>query len=130
MQARRTIALAMLAGFGVVAFLAQAFCAQVSRPAYFVAVFDAGSEQDVRNTNHPSLDPGTFQQFGGRYVIHSPRTTPFDGQPPARIVVIEFDSMEKLQAWRASKAFKSLYDPHKAGEVRSFAVEGLAQGAD
>ena len=130
MQARYTMVLAMIASFGFVAFLAQAPYAQTTRPAYFVAVFDAASEQEIRETDHPSLAPATFQQFGGRYVIQSPRTIPFDGQPLVRIVVIEFGSMEKLQAWHASKAFRSLYDPYKAAKVRAFAVEGFAQSAD
>ncbi len=130
MQARYIMVLAMIASFGFVAFLAQAAYAQTTRPAYFVAVFDAASEQEIRETDHPSLVPATFQQFGGRYVIQSPRTIPFDVQPPMRIVVIEFESMEKLQAWHASEAFRSFYDPHKAAKVRAFAVEGFAQGAD
>jgi len=129
MRTRHTMALAII-GFGLVAFVPQTPYAQTTRPAYFVAVFDAPSEQEIRDTDYPALVPGAFQPFGGRYVISSPRTIPFDGQPPARIVVIEFESMEKLQAWRASKAFRSLYDPHKAAGVRSFAVEGVAQGVD
>ena len=130
MQTRYSIALAMIAGFGLVAFAPQTLYAQTTRPAYFVAVFDAASEQKVRDTDYPALAPGTFQPFGGHYVISSPRTIPFDGQPPLRIVVIEFESMEKLQAWHASKAFRSLYHPYKAAKVRAFAVEGFAQGAD
>jgi len=130
MQRRCAIALAMIAGFAPVAFVSQTLCAQPDPPAYYVAVFDFGSEQEVSDTDHPSLAPGAFQPFGGRYVISSPRTIPFDGQPPARIVVIEFGSMERLQAWRASKAFKNLYDARKAAKVRDFAVEGIARGGD
>ena len=130
MQTRYTVALAMIAGFGLIAFAAQVLCAQTNRPAFFVTVFDAESEQEIRDTDYPSLAPGSFQPFGGRYAIHSGRTIPFDGQPPTRIVVVEFDSMEKLEAWRASAAFKNLYDRHRSAKVRAFAVEGVIPGAE
>ena len=130
MQTHYTVALSMIAGLGLVAFVAQALHAQTSRPAYFVTVFDAESEQEIRDTDYPSLAPGSFQAFGGRYAIHSGRTIPFDGQPPTRIVVIEFDSMEKLQAWHTSEAFRNLYDRHRSAKVRAFAVEGVIRGVE
>jgi len=76
-------------------------------------------------TNYPSLDPATFQPFRGRYIIHFGRSVTFDGEPPNQIVIIAFDSIENAQAWRASGAFRAMYDVNKITKVRAFAVEGV-----
>ena len=55
--------------------------------------------------------------------------TLFGGQSPMQIVVVAFDSMEKLQAWHQSDAFNTLYDIHKISSVRAFAVKGVASEA-
>ncbi|HML08276.1 MAG TPA: DUF1330 domain-containing protein [Xanthobacteraceae bacterium] len=130
MKTRYPVTLALIAGFGLLVLASQTLDAQARRHAFFVTVFDAESEQEVLNTDYPSLAPATFQPFGGRYAIQSARTIPFDGQPPTRIVVVEFDSMEKLLAWHESAAFRSSYDPHRSARVRAFAVEGMPQGAE
>jgi uncharacterized protein (DUF1330 family) len=121
-------AMALIASFGLGAFATQVVKTQASPPAYFVTLFGGQSDQEIMDTDYPSLSPGTFQQFGGHYIIHSGRTVTFDGQPPMRIVVIAFDSMERLQAWHRSDAFERLYDIHKITNVRAFAVEGVAPG--
>lgn len=122
-------ALVLVASFGLGAFATQFLDAAASRPAYFVTLFGDQSDQEIMDTDYPSLSPGTFQQFGGHYIIHTGRTVTFDGQSPMRIVVVAFDSMERLQAWHASDAFKKLYDIHKITKVRAFAVEGVTPGS-
>jgi uncharacterized protein (DUF1330 family) len=124
MKARHTVTLAMMAGFGLGAVAVQALHAQAVPPAYVITLFDT---QIDMSTHYPSLAPASFQPFGGHYIIHGGRTVTFDGNPPKQFVVIEFDSMEKAQAWRASDAFKQRYDLHRTAKVRAFAVEGVNQ---
>lgn len=81
------------------------------------------------DTSYPSLFPGTFQAFGGRYIMHFGARRSFDGQVPEQVVVIKFDSMHELLAWHSSEAFKKIYDPHKLAHVRAFAVEGTGDQA-
>ena len=118
--------LALVASFGLGAVGSQFLETQAARPAYFVTLFGDQSDQEIMDTDYPSLSPGTFQQFGGHYIIHTGRTVTYDGQPPMRIVVVAFNSLERLQAWHQSDAFKKLYDIHKISNVRAFAVEGVA----
>jgi uncharacterized protein (DUF1330 family) len=120
-KTRYTATLAVVVSFGLGALAAQALHAQATPPAYAVTIFDTA---EVMNTNYPSLDPATFQPFGGRYVIHFGKALTFDGEPPSQIVAIAFDSMDKAQAWHASDAFKKTYDVNKIAKVRAFAVEG------
>jgi len=118
---RCKVTLAMIANFGLGALAVQALHAQVTPPVYVVTIFDTA---EPMNTNYPSLDPATFQPFGGHYVVHFGKTITFDGQPPNQIVIIAFDSVKNAKAWRASDAFRNMYDVHKIAKVRAFAVEG------
>ena len=122
MKTRYIVTLAMIASFGLGALAAQALHAQVTPPAYVVTIFDT---EEVMKTNYPSLDPATFQPFGGHYIIHFGKSVTFDGQPPNQIVIIAFDSIENAQAWHASGAFRTMYDVNKIAKVRAFAVEGI-----
>ncbi len=51
----------------------------------------------------------------------------FDGEPPKRVALQVWDSMEKLQAWYDSAAYK---EARKIGDkyatFRSYAVQGLS----
>ncbi len=52
----------------------------------------------------------------------------FDGDAPKRAVVQVWDSMEKIQAWRANPEYIELRKiGDKYAKFRSFAVEGVPQ---
>lgn len=121
MKTRYTVTLAMTASFILGALASQALHAQATQPAYVVTIFDT---EEVMKTNYPSLNPATFQPFGGHYIIHFGRMVTFDGRPPNQIVVIAFGSIANAQAWRASGAFRETYDVNKIANVRAFTVEG------
>lgn len=123
MKTLYAVILAMIVGFAL-GLIAHQPLAQTAPPAYVVTLFDSGSKS-VTDTNYPSLNPATFQPYGGHYIIHFGRTVSFDGQPPNRIVVIAFDSMKNAQAWHSSDAFRQSYDARKLSDVRAFAVEGI-----
>jgi uncharacterized protein (DUF1330 family) len=117
------VTLAMIAGFGL-GILADRPLAQTPPPAYVFTLFDSGLKS-VTDNDYPSLNPATFQPFGGHYIIHFGRTVSFDGRPPNRILVIAFDSMKNAQAWHSSDAFRQSYHPQRLSVVRAFAVEGI-----
>jgi uncharacterized protein (DUF1330 family) len=118
-----TVTLSMIVGFGL-GILAGQPLAQTAPPAYVVTLFDSGLRSPT-DTDYPSLNPATFQPYGGHYIIHFGETVSFDGRPPNRFVVIAFDSMKKAQAWHSSDAFRQSYDARKLSDVRAFAVEGI-----
>lgn len=122
MKTLYAVTLAMIAGFGF-GILASQPLAQTATPTYVFTLFDSGVKS-VTDTDYPSLNPATFQPYGGHYIIHFGRTVSFDGQPPNRIVVIAFNTMEAAQAWHSSDGFKKSYDARKISNVRAFAVEG------
>ena len=122
MKTLYAVTLVIIASFGL-GILAGQSLAQIAPPAYVVTLFDAGLKS-ATDTDYPSLNPATFQPYGGHYIIHFGKTVSFDGRPPNRFVVIAFDSMEKAQAWHSSDAFRQSYDARKLSDVRAFAVEG------
>jgi uncharacterized protein (DUF1330 family) len=116
------VTLSIIAGFGL-GILADQLRAQTAPPAYVVTLFDSGLR--ATDTDYPSLNPATFQPYGGHYITHFGKTVSFDGRPPNRSVIIAFDSMDKAQAWHSSDAFRQSYDARKLSDVRAFAVEGI-----
>jgi len=117
------VTLSIIAGFGLGVLKGQ-LRAQTAPPAYVITLFDSGL-RSASDTDYPSLNPATFQPYGGHYITHFGKTVSFDGRPPNRSVIIAFDSMDKAQAWHSSEAFRQSYDAKKLSDVRAFAVEGI-----
>jgi uncharacterized protein (DUF1330 family) len=67
-----------------------------------------------------------IEEGGGKYVVRGGKTTSFQGTPPAsRVVVLQFESMDKAQAWWDSPGRKnSQLIGDKYATFRIFAVEG------
>jgi uncharacterized protein (DUF1330 family) len=77
------------------------------------------------------IPPATkaIQDAGGKYVIQGGKTISFEGEPPApRVVVFQFESMDKAQSWWNSQARK---DADAIGDkyatFRVYAVEGASR---
>ena len=117
--------LSVIVGFGLGILAGQSGRRQRRqlRLLYVVTLFDSGLKS-ASDTDYPSLNPATFQPYGGHYIVHFGKTVSFDGRPPNRFVIIAFDSMKHAQAWHSSDAFRQSYDARKLSNVRAFAVEG------
>jgi uncharacterized protein (DUF1330 family) len=125
---RRTffIALAATAGLAMGAAMTQGGYAQTSPRAYVVAEIEV-------------TDPATFQKYGdetrtsipaagGRVIARGGRTFIINGAPPKQIVLIEWDSLEKAQAFFGSEAYKQLVPIRdRSSNFRAFAIEGVAR---
>jgi|SRR5882757_1669999 len=100
--------------------------AQIQVLAYVIAEIDV-TDSEAFKEYAPRVQP-SFAPFGGRYVVRGGKTESLAGEPPKRVVVLAFDTMERAQSWYASpeyEALKALRD--KAGKARIFVVEGLAR---
>jgi uncharacterized protein (DUF1330 family) len=63
--------------------------------------------------------------LGGRYIARTDKITALDGTPPKQLIIIAFDSAEKLQAWHNSPDTKRNDEIRaKTTKSRSFVVEG------
>jgi uncharacterized protein (DUF1330 family) len=116
---------AAFGGFGI-----QAIHAQAKPPVYVVV--DVGDVTDPAgwraNTERSNAAAAALlQEFGGRFLARTDKLTKLDGDnPPKRIIIIAFDSVEKAQGWYNSPAQKQVNEVRfKTTKSRSFIAEGL-----
>jgi uncharacterized protein (DUF1330 family) len=130
MRSDYKIAVAVTAGIAIGALAVQGLHAQPKPPVYFVAEIDVTNPDAYAKEYAPKAQAiikaagGRFLAIGG-YAAATGTVTAFDGNAPKRVVVQVWDSMEKIQAWRANPEYVEL---RKVGEkyakFRSFAVDG------
>ena len=130
MEASYKIALALATGATIGSVAIQGLHAQAKPPVYVVipilkindaAVFKAGV------TDRASEGAAETKAEGGRYIIRSQQFTPLDGNPPQRLIVIAFDSVEKAQSWRNSTIVKEETAARlKSTTSLSFIVQGTS----
>lgn len=74
----------------------------------------------------PKIVP-VIEAAGGRHLVAGAKITAIEGEPPkSRVVVVVYDSMEKIQALNNSAAYKEARAiGDKYAKFRIFTVEGL-----
>jgi uncharacterized protein (DUF1330 family) len=94
--------------------------------AYYIAEFEPTVPDAIKP--YSAQVASTFEPFGGRFIVRGGQAAYLEGAPSkGRIVIIEFDSMAKAQAWYASPAYSALREiRYKAGISRTFILEGIA----
>ncbi len=128
MNTKYKVALAMTASFALGGLAVQGLHAQAKPAGYYVAEVTV-KDQDgyMKDFVPPAMKAG--QDFGAKFLIRGGKTMATQGAAPApRVVVIQFDSLDKAEAWWSSpaqKAAQAIGD--KYGIFRSFLVEGVAQ---
>jgi len=127
MKTHYTVALATFAGFGLGAVAVQGLHAQAKPPVYSVAEIDI-ADQAAYATYVPKAQ-AAIKAAGGKILAAGGKITSVEGEPPkSRVVIQQWDSLEKYQAYRNSSAFKELLPMReKAAKFRSFVVEGVSQ---
>ncbi len=134
MKSNYKIALGLLAGFALGGLAIEGLHAQAKAPVYFVAEIEVTNPDAYAKEYAPKAQAlikgagGRFLAVGGAAATSGGKVTAFDGDPPKRVVVQVWDSMDKIKAWRASPEYIEL---RKVGEkyakFRSFAVDGVPQ---
>jgi uncharacterized protein (DUF1330 family) len=129
---KRTIALglATLAGCAIGAFAVQGLHAQAKPPTYIV--IDIAKMTDPEGfkavTSSPAAGPARLKELGGRFIIRSTTMSAVDGAPPARFVVLAFDSKEKAQGWVDASDEKAINAIRaKTTNSSAFMVDGFAE---
>jgi uncharacterized protein (DUF1330 family) len=123
------IALSMLGGAAFGAGAVQGLHAQAKAPVYYVAEIDV-TNPDAYQKEYAGKAQALIKAAGGRFLAvgMGAKVTAFDGEAPKRVVVQTWDSIEKIQAWRANPEYQELRKiADKYAKFRSFAVEGLPE---
>jgi uncharacterized protein (DUF1330 family) len=126
MKANRQLAIALIAGVAAGGAIIQGLHAQAKPPVYVIVdIFDVTDPEGFKAIP-PLAGPETLTPFGGKYIVRTDKVTALDGTPPKRFVVIEFDSAEKAQAWKASESSKKVdLIRDKTTKSSQFLVDGM-----
>jgi uncharacterized protein (DUF1330 family) len=123
MKIQYALALAMLAGTGVGGAAIQTLHAQAKGHTYVVVAIRKINDADAYKKGVLDKAPAVITAAGAKYVIRSDKITALDGTPPARLILLQFDSPEKAMAWHNSmKEIDAVR--MKATDSLSFIVEG------
>jgi len=128
MKTHYSVTLAMLAGFGLGAVAIEGLHAQAKPPVYQVVEIEPSNMETYVKDYVPKAQ-AAIKAAGGKFLAAGGKTTTIEGEPPKpRVVVIQWDSVEKIQAYRDSAAFKDLLPLRNSmAKFRSYAVEGVPQ---
>jgi uncharacterized protein (DUF1330 family) len=123
-----TLALTALAGAAIGALAVERIHAQSAKPpvAYYVVELDVTNEDIFSKQWSPKADE-TVKVAGGVYLVRSANVERIEGAAPKRLLIIKWENLDKLAAWRESDTYmKTLPLLDKAvRSVRSYAVEGV-----
>jgi uncharacterized protein (DUF1330 family) len=124
-------ALGMLAGVTIGAAAVQGLHAQQKAPVYFVAEITV-SDPDGYAKEYAPKAQAIIKSHGGQFLAiggsggTGKSVIAFDGDPPKRLVVQRWASMDQIKGWREDPQYQQLREVGKKyATFRSFAVEGL-----
>jgi uncharacterized protein (DUF1330 family) len=121
------VGLSMLAGAALGAAAIQTLHAQARPHGYVIAEITVRDQDRYLNEFAPVVVKAQ-EAMGGKFLVRGGKTESNLGSPPApRVVVVEFDSLDKAQAWWNSQATRNAFAiGKKYADFRQFAVEGFA----
>ncbi|HEU0290385.1 MAG TPA: DUF1330 domain-containing protein [Burkholderiales bacterium] len=123
MKTRSSIALAIIAGFGLGAFSIHTLHAQAKPPVYAVVEIDV-SNNDAYLKEYSPKAQALLKAKGGKLIAASNGVL-FEGAPAKRVAILQWESMETAKAWHSSKEYKEIRKiGDKYAKFRVVAVEG------
>ena len=122
-----TPALTLAAGIGIGAVAVQVIYAQATAPAYNVAEIAVTNEEGYNKEFVPPILK-SIQESGGKFIVRGGKTIAALGTPPPpRVVIIQFESLAKAQAWLNSPGYKAAQPiGEKYATFRAYQVEGVS----
>jgi uncharacterized protein (DUF1330 family) len=118
---------ALLGGIAIGATVVQGLHAQAKMPGFYIAEINV-KNQDAYMKEFVPAGVKALQDAGGKFVVRGGNIVATQGAPPAaRIVVLQFASIDKAQNWWNSQPQKEAQViGDKYATFRSYIVEGLA----
>jgi len=93
-------------------------------PAYLIARVSVSDPQQYKQ--YTDRTPGVIAKFGGKFIVRGGQIVNLEGPPESgRIVVIEFPSLEHVQAFYRSEEYQQIKKLRAGAATGSLiAVEG------
>ena len=106
MQTRYSTVLTLVVGAAIGGVAVQGLHAQSAPLAYTVTETDIAN-LDAYQKEYIPLVRASIKAAGGRIVASGQNIVSLDGEAPkTRIAITQFDSLDKVRAWRASAQYK------------------------
>ncbi len=116
---------AVVVGIVIGAAVVQTLQAQAKPPAFVVGEIDIRNAELLDKEYVPTAAK-VVRDGGGKYIVVGGKSVSFYGEPPKRIAIMAFDSLEKAEATFNSAAYKEIKAVgDKYASFRIYAVEGL-----
>lgn len=95
-------------------------------PAFFIAEVEVIDPEEFKL--YASRVAEIAARYGGRYIVRGGNTKSLEGEPPKRIAISTWKSMEDAKRYYQSPNYSEIIGiRHRACKSRVFIVEGLAQ---
>jgi uncharacterized protein (DUF1330 family) len=130
MNARCRMGLIVLTCTAMGAFGSEVLHGQTKRPAYLIGQIDV-TDPEAYAREYLSKAREIIKAHGGKLVAAAgaaagSQVVAVDGNPPKRVVIYMYPSMEALQAWRNDPAYVQVRAiGEKYATYHTFAVEGV-----
>jgi uncharacterized protein (DUF1330 family) len=127
MNRQMTMGLAMLGSAALGAAAVQTLHAQAKPPVFQITEITVNNQDGYSKEFLPVIGKLTTDA-GGKFLARGGKTISVQGAPPERrIVVVQYDSLDKMQALFDSSAFKqAIAVGNKYATQRTFGVEGVS----
>ena len=127
MKTKYTIALSAFAGVALGAASIELLHAQAKPIAYVIAGDIINDEAGYAKNFAPRIAK-EIQAAGGKFLARGGTTIAVHGGMPLRVVVVQFDSLDKAQAWANAPSTKATFAiGEKYARVHEYIVEGLSE---
>jgi uncharacterized protein (DUF1330 family) len=127
MKNRTTVALALIAGFGLGAVSIHTLHAQAKPPAFAIIETDV-KDNDRYVKEYAPKAQALARQSGGKVLAASSSVVTLEGAPAKRVAIVQYANMDQLKGWHGSPEFKQI---RKRGDqlasFRILALEGMPQ---
>jgi uncharacterized protein (DUF1330 family) len=93
--------------------------------AYLIVEIDIKDPQQYET--YRRLVPPTIAQYGGKYVVRGGDCETIEGDwKPKRVVIVEFESMERAKQWWSSPEYREARDlRHSIANTRMVLAPGV-----
>jgi uncharacterized protein (DUF1330 family) len=119
--------LGMIACFGLGGAAVQGLQAQTKPTAYAIAEVVVSNQNAYASEFLPPVRK-SITDAGGKFLVAGGKTTSLQGTPPApRVVVVQWENIDKARQWWDSQARKDAFVVgEKYATFRNFLVEGVS----
>jgi uncharacterized protein (DUF1330 family) len=96
--------------------------AATTRNAFFVITEQTITDQAKYERDFQQQAAKTIKDAGGRFIVRTTEVTPLTGDPPKRVVVLGFESLDEVKKWQGGEYAKLIPVRDQIGKWRSFVV--------